>query len=740
MKEKIISVSIVLILMLSILSITFVPTASSSIELPDYKGVHLENGLAGDTPLPTVEDWSNLPDCGDPTGDTPAIGTTVYDWFLDAMTEGEAYTMTLRAVYGKAEVWVQDNMSFPEGDSRNDNPINWEVTDEMCQYIAETFDSIIYPTDTSYFGKPLDRYGNDTIFEYLGWPEWTYDWVEVSDPVDPQRTIIKVMNYRDFGYYNPWYPYFVIGFFSDTYDGYYDRNMIHLDCWQWWRRLGPEGTQWYPDTHPELVVPPDHDYDYDSTVAHEYQHLIHADYNPDDPLFMNEGCSMYAEVLCGYGVSWDHINSFLYTPDNSLTEWGDQGDINILADYGSSTLWTVYLSDHYGGPAFLSHFVQTGIPGIDGIDAALEYFGYKERFDDVYHDWRIANIIHTDFPGCGRYNYKSIDLGGPEAIPIFTHEISGLPVPWTRGTDFGNTFTDLGYDVGISKLSPYGSDYIVLKDWKKLGSISFNGDEITTVPWEWVWTGTAWYAGTLNLMDNLMVGEAYVDPADPTLELTTYWDMEDYWDFGFVQVSTDGGETWVSLANEYTTDIHDPDAHPDIIANLPGLTSWSYFVFGDLDFHTISFDLTPYAGETVMIGFRYMTDWATVYEGWYISEASVSGEPLTLTPVIPEVGPADFMVTVVYAFEICHHTIYVPMDMWLCDKTHEGVALGVTKPSYTILIVSSTSEEGFVDYTFKATKLTIPRCGGRMIMSIGTLTMPRWKTETDGHFTWIEGY
>jgi len=132
MKEKIISVSIVLILMLSILSITFVPTASSSIELPDYKGVHLENGLAGDTPLPTVEDWSNLPDCGDPTGDTPAIGTTVYDWFLDAMTEGEAYTMTLRAVYGKAEVWVQDNMSFPEGDSRNDNPINWEVTDEMC--------------------------------------------------------------------------------------------------------------------------------------------------------------------------------------------------------------------------------------------------------------------------------------------------------------------------------------------------------------------------------------------------------------------------------------------------------------------------------------------------------------------------------------------------------------------------------------------------------------------------------
>lgn len=674
------------------------PTVAAEVPLPDYMGVDINSGLARDAPLPTVEDWPEPPPCGTPTGDTPPVGTTVYDWFLDAMTGGEAYTMTLRAVVGKAEVWVQDDMSFPDGDPRNDNPISWTVTDEMCEYIAEEFDSNIYPTDTTYFGVPPDRYGDDTIFEYLGWPEWTYDWIEVSDPVDPQRTIIKIMNYRDFGYYNPWYPYFVIGFFSSTYRNYYDRNMVHLDCWQWWRRLGPEGTQWYPDTHPELVVPPDHQYDYDSTLAHEYQHLIHADYNPADPSFMNEGCSMYAEILCGYGVSWGHINSFLYTPDNSLTEWGDQGDINILADYGSSALWAIYLSDHYGGAAFLSHFVQAGIPGIEGIDATLEYFGYKERFDDVYRDWRIANLIHTDFPGWrGKYNYVSIDLGGPEAIPMFTHEISGLPVPPTKGTDFGNTLTDLGYDVGISKVGPYGSDYIVLNEWNKAGLIHFDGDDVTTVPWEWVWTGTSWYSGILNLMDNLMTGEAYVDPGDPTLVLTTYWDIEDYWDFGFVQVSTDGGETWVSLANEYTTDVHDPDAHPDIVANLPGLTGWS------VDWITMSFDLTDYAGETVMIGFRYMTDWATVYEGWSISEASVSGEPLTLTPVIPEVGPADFMVTLVYAIEHEGYTFYLPADMWLHDETEEGYMVQMfKKPSYAILIVSSISEEGFADYTFSA--------------------------------------
>jgi len=319
----------------------------------------------------------------------------------------------------------------------------------------------------------------------------------------------------------------------------------------------------------------------------------------------------------------------------------------------------------------------------------------------------------VNFPGCDKYNYVSIDLGGPEVDPIFTHEISGLPVPSTKGTDLGNTFTNLGYDVGISKLAPYGSDYIVLNDWNRFGKICFDGDETTGVPWEWVWNGTSWYSGALNLMDNLMVGEAYVDPMDPTLELTTYWDIEDYWDFGFVQVSTDGGETWASLENEYTTYDHDPSAHPDIVANLPGLTSWSMFIDPD-GWITMEFDLSAYAGETVLIGFRYMTDWGTVYEGWYISEPSVSGEPLTLTPVIPEVGPADFMVTVVHAFVVGKWTIYLPVDMRLCDETNWGMAFGFKKPSYTILIVSSISEEGFVDYAFEATPLKMRRCYGML--------------------------
>jgi len=341
---------------------------------------------------------------------------------------------------------------------------------------------------------------------------------------------------------------------------------------------------------------------------------------------------MYAELVCGYGISASYFNSYFATPDNSLTVWGDQGDINILADYGVAALWTIYLSDHYGGGDLIRTYVQSGIPGIEGINAALQTLRYKKwiTFETIYRDWRIANLIRSDHPGHGRYNYKSIDLNDPEIIPVRMYEESGLPVDWTKGTDYGSTTTILGYDTGVSRIYTFGSDYIKFTDWPRRNAklLAFDGDDTAIYGWSMTEDGL-WYSGAENLMDTLLVGEAYVDPTDPTLEITTYWDIEDFWDFGFVQVSTDGGTTWISLENEYTTYNYDPAAHPNIVANLPGLTSWSEFITPD-GWVTMSFDLTAYAGQTVLIGFRYMTDWATLYEGWYISEATVSGIPLVL--------------------------------------------------------------------------------------------------------------
>jgi hypothetical protein len=706
---KMIALLVSTLMILSMLAILPIRPATALEELPDYEAVDWQSGLAGPIEFPTIE--GSISGASVQTVEsfetTPPVGTTVWDWYLWAISRndygGPKATMTLRARGENVEVWVQDDMRFPftatYSDPRNAYPRNYTVTDEMAQYIAETFDSIIYPTDTTYFGKPLDRDGSGNIFIGSSYPtappNWWY-WIEAPD--NPQRVILKVLNYRDTNYYDPTYPTYVAGFYQSTYTRtYYKRNMIHIDCWQWWRRVGPEGYHWYADT----TVPADRANLYESVVAHEFQHNIHRDWNAGDETFMNEGCSEYAQILCGWPHTlWSHINNYLYTPDNSLTVWGDQGDINILADYGAAALWVTYLSDHYGGSNTIKYFVQAGVPGPPGVNAALEHFGYRERFDDVFHDWRLANLIHSDFPGCKRYNYTTLDLGRPPAISASRYTVSGIPVPLRKGTDFGPTWTYLGYNTGISTIGPYGSDYIVLNNWDKLGIIHFDGDDFLTLPSGQRWTLTAdgWWSGQANLMDTLLYGKIYVDPKNPTLEITTKYDTENQWDFGFVQVSKDGGKTWASQSNSYTTSSHDPGAHPDIVANLPGLTGQST---GYPEWVTMTFDLTAYARKTVMIGFRYMTDWSTFGAGWYIKEAKVSDKSLALS-VCPD---ADFQVTVVYAIEFDDCTVYIPLDMWLRDETETGLALAYTNSIYVILVVSPTMRRGVVDYAFKVTPL-----------------------------------
>jgi hypothetical protein len=688
--KKLVSLAIVLVL-LSSMFLVAVPVTSSELALPDYKAVDWQSGLAGEVAMPSVEEvgLGGSTSGGGELHSTPAVGTWVWDWYLNAISGGAYPNMQLRAVVGNAEVWVaqDEGLMYPPGDPRNDDPLNWQVTDEMAQHIAEEFNSVIYPADTFYFGTSADRDGTGTIFEWLGWPSFTYDWIETS-PYNPQRVIIKIFNIHDDSYYDPTYPYYVVGFYSSTYTGYYNRNMIHIDNWRYWQRLGPEGYQWYPTTNPELEVT--RPYVYESTIAHEYQHLIHRDWQPAPETWMNEGCSMYAELVCGYGIEASYFNSYFATPDNSLTVWGDQGGINILADYGVAALWAVYLSDHYGGGDTIRTYVQSGITGIEGINYALGDGGYVESFFDIYYDWRLANLLRDE---TGPYSYQSIDLNDPEIIPIFTNHVPGLQ--WTEGTDFGNTYTILGYDTGVAKVGPFGTDYVTMDSgFGQPRALHFDGDDYAT--YGWTMTPYGWYSGAENLMDTLLYAEAYVDGADPTLTMTTYWDIEDYWDFGFVQVSTDGGMTWTSLENEYTTYDYDPAAHPDIIANLPGLTSWSGFIDPD-GWITMSFDLTAYAGQTVMIGFRYMTDWATLYEGWYISEASVSSTPLELTPAYPI---ASFQVTIV--------TMYAAGGYDLEEVALNGLNRGsgtamAQKPDYTVLVVSPTMLKGFADYQFKAT-------------------------------------
>lgn len=664
-----------------------------------------------------IPDFTGLPSSSGMLRTSGVVGQTMYIYSQNFAT-GDFFWEIYQCVYVgvDVEVWLSlTNLDWAENDPRRTtHPITH--TPEMIEHLVNEFEGNIYPKDTAYFGNEDFHDGSEALMPgYVGLPADHY-YEETG------RNMILVTNFLDENYYDPDFPSFIIGFYWSLFEQWYGRNIINLDAAYWQYLLGPEGSEWLPG----IVVESDDEYAYESTTAHEYQHLLHDDHLPGDPSFMDEACSMFAEQVCGYPIDYSKISWFLSTPDNSLTDWGDQTGYNTLADYGSSYLWALYLTDHFGWD-FMGRYTQgldevgdlipdlpnAPIPRLsallpDGID-----------FYNVYHDWRIANLIHSDSPGNGRYNYDSIDLA--DYHPIRIHDLEGVEIPWTLGSTFPTitepyTAQPDGLYLGDLELNPFSTDYIRFPDLRFDNNIYFNGDEFADYSAEWVIFDSpgkpfnaldgAWWSGPhMVLKDVLLVGEVDVPEVHKKakLDLLTYWDIEDYWDYGFVQVSTDNGETWTSLANEYTTEICDPNCHNKMKDYLPGLTSWTYFITGKMYKPiTMSFDLSAYAGEEILIGFRFMTDWGTEYDGWFIVDASVNHESIELAPAPKE---ADFMVSIVEA-EITPSGIVQckqVIDILLNDLTELGEVLASipSEAKDAILVISSMHEYGTVDYEFK---------------------------------------
>ena len=115
-----------------------------------------------------------------------------------------------------------------------------------------------------------------------------------------------------------------------------------IDAYDWEHRTGANPPADDPDHPPCPFL-------YEGVFAHEYQHLLHSDYDPDQENFINEGMSDFAEFLVGYGVAnQSHLDAGASNPENSLTVWGDQGDLEILTDYGQAALFELYMYEQFG--------------------------------------------------------------------------------------------------------------------------------------------------------------------------------------------------------------------------------------------------------------------------------------------------------------------------------------------------------------------------------------------------------
>ena len=661
--RKVLAIGMVIVLLMSLIGAMPVSAQGPVVPEPIDLGAKIRKGNFEMGEAPAVPEMGRRAE-----GMEYVPGDVIYWLALNDYT-GRYYfkTYELKAVGTYGEIWVATDLAWPAGDTRP-TPV---ITPEQIDYLMEEFDTNIYPKDTEFFGTPAARNGANSLLVAWGYfPEGYYDGDKVAILVD---------NIRDDNYYDPTYPFYIAGFFSPSYNYYFDRNVITIDAYDWANRVGPDDSPWRgPD--PSRWRP----YLYEGVFAHEFQHLIHNDNDGDEETWLNEGMSMFAEWLCGYVAGEDQFDYFLDHAENSLVMWGDQEGSStnvseILSDYGIAYLWTLYLYEHFGGGPFIQAIAKSETNGIASVNEQLAAFGYPATFADAFHDFRIACLIDSS---------KAFKL------PFFPWAMFGRGGDWVHPYEFKNADVHVNVDTPEAYCEPgappWGTDYLKITDTAIWKMIKFNGADEAVFDTAWTSDGSVLWGGEGDLVDNWAIFEATGGGA---LTFDTSYEIEELWDFGFVQVSTDGGATWTSLANEYTTAEHDPDAHPKVVANLPGLTGSSN------GWVTMSFDLSAYAGQNILIAFRYITDWATTEAGWYIDNVYVNGNLISdgssVAPFkdITYYQPIelDFKVTLVGMYERYGKTNYIVRDMYLDDLTEEGAGFlaGIVRlGGHAVLLVS----------------------------------------------------
>ena len=124
-----------------------------------------------------------------------------------------------------------------------------------------------------------------------------------------------------------------------------------------------------------------------------------------------------------------------------------------------------------------------------------------------------------------------------------------------------------------------------------------------------------YFSGSDNDLDNSAVMNVDLSNAS-SAELTfkTWYDIEEDWDYGSIQVSEDG-ENWTAIQGNITTETNPYDNNPG-----HGITGVSN---GWID---ATFDLSAYAGKDVQVKMNYWTDGAAINPGFYVDDIRVTAD------------------------------------------------------------------------------------------------------------------
>jgi len=344
---------------------------------------------------------------------------------------------------------------------------------------------------------------------------------------------------------------------------------------------------------------------YYGLIAHEMQHLIQWHTDPNEEYWLDEGMGELASHTAGYADTHgtDYEAAFMALTDIQLTNFDRSDPAAEPAHYGAALLFTTYFRDRFGEDATLA-LVQHEANGLAGFDAVLADLGVELTADQLFADWLIANYLYGHGRGEGVYTYaEGLELG--ELASAASH--TRFPVSQTAA------------------VHQFGADYLELQSSSPL-TVVFTGTQQVQLVDAQPHSGDFYWATYPADKSDMTLTRPFdltgLDSA--TLTFWTWYDIEAGWDYGYVAVSSDNGQTWTPLTTASTT-LDNPEGN----SFGPGYTGISGSGESPVWVQE-SADLTPYTGQQILIRFEYVTDEGVHEQGFIVDDIA-----------IPELGYLD---------------------------------------------------------------------------------------------------
>jgi len=243
-------------------------------------------------------------------------------------------TFTVRKVSMNSAVLIQNGQS---------------VSSTTLNNIGSTWETTIYPTDTTYFG--------------------------VAPDVD-NNCQVEIMIYAIDGGGNTG------GYFMPSLASQREVIFVDIDDLSW----------------------------RDTILAHEFQHLLHNARDPFEYIWIDEGNADMAVYLC-FGATnavIGHANTWTQNSSQSLRWWNQR-----LGDYGAGFLFMLFLADKLGGGAAIAQLVSDSATGGTGIVNLATILGPGSNdigsdFSSIYANFTAA--VTLDDATTTQFGLSNIDM------------------------------------------------------------------------------------------------------------------------------------------------------------------------------------------------------------------------------------------------------------------------------------------------------------------------------------------